>query len=219
MRRADAVGEGRGGGVTIIPVGKMERARRVMLLQMIPHTVLGHPSAQLCLMLGRQGWADAIHYWTLPTRAKRALGYQHPRFNPDRRLRLHDLFIVPLCSTVEAFGLYRLADWIFYRGPHAAAIECGACSYAFDAADSARKAARRETASEMAIESLKQAGYIRVRRVVRGKPMPGLGWRSPADRAPTEEERSWIRRTDHVYLTKAKIEEADRIIVIDDPLA
>ena len=109
-----------------------ERGRKVLLRQTLPHAFVGHPAASLCVLVGRQDWADAVHYATLPARAKRTLHYERPVFNPDPRLRPCDMILVPVCSVARAFGWYRLAHFIFHLGPWQVAEELGACSYAYE---------------------------------------------------------------------------------------
>jgi hypothetical protein len=116
------------------PVNTFEKRRRALLVQMLPHSCLGHPLAQVCLFFGRQDLANRIHYHTLPRRTKRRIK-SVPNFSPDKRLRSMDLVFTPVCSIARSLGLYRTADWIFRLGPHEIATELGACGFYYQRPD------------------------------------------------------------------------------------
>lgn len=102
--------------------------RRVLLRQMLPHTCIGHPLASFLTALGLTRSADAIHWLTLPSRAKRKFR-QRPHFDTDPRLRPMDRWYVPLASICWALGRFALGSRIWMRGPVSVAAERGACGY------------------------------------------------------------------------------------------
>lgn len=164
---------------------RFELLRKLLLIQMLPHACVGHPLAQACLFVGRQDWADAIHFWTLPNRAKRRMAGAIPKFNPDRRLRTMDIIFTPLCSLARALGLYRLADSIFRLGPHQLATDLGACGY-YDyrsvEAERLRERKRKDAERNAAAKALESAGYMFLDEA----------WVPPPGHAVTEEELLWI---------------------------
>lgn len=175
----------------------LENGRRILLAQMLPHTCIGHPVAQLLTMLGCHGLANVVHYRTLPARARRRM--TSTAFNPDKRLRSMDLIFTPICSIARAFGWYRLANNLFRLGPHEIATKLGACGYYYEPTPSVAKArADKEAKEKRAAQGLKQAGYVIQRVRVRGTSIryPWV-WCAPVRHTPTQAELGWIEETGH----------------------
>lgn len=181
-----------------------EHRRRALLWQMLPHTMIGHPVASALTALGLHSMADGIHYATLPLRAKRRLGWAKPAFNPDQRLWSMDIVFTPLCSLARALGLYRVADWIFRRGPHELATALGACSYYYDRETATQRRRRQEeeraahAEDERISSTLKRAGYTveRCRRKGTSILLPWV-WVAPAGHNPTAKETELMDLSGH----------------------
>jgi hypothetical protein len=185
----------------------------MLLAQLLPHTCIGHPVAAALNYLGLQNAASWVHHTTLPIRAKRRI-LGRAAFNSDKRLLSMDMIFTPLCSVARAFGLYKLADFIFRLGPHGLATEVGACGYYYkesreekaENTETSRLEKKSKTIStDACIAALKSRGFTI--ELVTGKGTaihyPWV-WVAPKSHKPTAEESDWIHISGH--LLKGSVE-------------
>jgi len=135
-----------------------EHRRRALNRQMLPHTLVGHPAAAVLSAVGLLAMADAIHYRTLPRRARRRLAPESVTFSHNRRLFWADLIWTPLCSMARAVGWHRVAETLFLIGPWKTSLALGGCGYMpapsraemAEDAERAERQRREEAAAERA---------------------------------------------------------------------
>jgi hypothetical protein len=106
------------------------RAKQLLNIAMLPHSVVGHPLASLASQAKFYVLARRLHYWTLPRRVRKRVDFLDLDFCPDSRLYSIDRFWIPLCSLLVACAQYRLVSWVWVSfAPHETAQRLGACSY------------------------------------------------------------------------------------------
>src|SRR5687768_16222579 len=99
-----------------------KRIRQMMMVQMLPHMVLGHPIAALLSYVGLWRLCEWWHYFTLPRRAKRKISEAQLDYCHDRSVFWVDFFFAPATHVLGTLGFHYLGFRLYMKGPLEAAI-------------------------------------------------------------------------------------------------
>jgi len=100
-----------------------KQLRTLMLWQMLPHMLLGHPVAAVLSYVGLWRLCEWWHYRTLPARARRKIRREQIDYDHDKSVFWVDFFFAPATHLLGAFGLHYLGFRLYMLGPLEAAIE------------------------------------------------------------------------------------------------
>jgi len=102
---------------------KRKHLRRLMMWQMMPHMLLGHPIAAILSLVGLWRACEWWHYYTLPPRARKKIPKERLDYCHERSVFWVDFFFAPVTHLCGAFGFYYLGFRIYMLGPLEAALE------------------------------------------------------------------------------------------------
>ncbi len=107
-----------------------KQLRTLMMWQMMPHMLLGHPIAALLSRAGHLFWRKQLwavcewwHYDTLPARARTKIKQEHIDYDHHPSVFWIDFFFAPATHLLGALGLHYWGFRLYMLGPLEAALE------------------------------------------------------------------------------------------------
>lgn len=102
-----------------------------MMIQMIPHMLLGHPISAILSRLKCRKACEYFHWRTLPKRGRRKINQSQIDYIHDRSVFWVEIFFGPIAHLLGTLNLHYLGYKIYMLGPVEAAIKYSACSGLF----------------------------------------------------------------------------------------
>lgn len=93
-----------------------------MMVQMLPHMILGHPLAAILSYVGLWRACEWWHYYTLPPRARRKIRKDQLDYCHERSVFWVDVFFAPATHILGTLGFHYLGFRLYMLGPLEAAI-------------------------------------------------------------------------------------------------
>lgn len=108
-----------------------KQLRKIMMIQMLPHMLLGHPISAILSLIKLRKLCEWFHWRTLPKRGRRKIKQSQIDYIHDRSVFLVEIFFGPIAHLCGTLNLHYLGYKIYMLGPVEAAIKYSACSGLF----------------------------------------------------------------------------------------
>jgi hypothetical protein len=105
--------------------------RTLMMWQMMPHMLVGHPVSAILSLLELRSWCEWFHWRTLPKRGRGKISQSQIDYIHDRSVFWVEVFFGPITHLLGALNPRYLGYKFYMLGPVEAAIKYSACSGLF----------------------------------------------------------------------------------------